>query len=340
MSKRREARSARRFSKVVLRKPFARLPIAHRPSPIAHRLASSAYFLGIDLGGSSVKAVTVTPGGKLLARHNKAFDPERRMHFAQTIRELANRMEVDQGQSPQGIGLSAPGRADKSGHLIAFMPGRLHGLVGLVWSEYLETPFPIPVLNDAHAALLGEVWQGAARGCDNVIMITLGTGVGGAAMVDGRLLRGYTGKAGHLGHSTLNMDGPPDICKMPGSLEVMIGNCTIRERSGGQFATTHELIKAHRRGDGEATRVWLRSVKALACAIGSFTNVLDPEIAVIGGGIARAGDALFDPLRRFVRNVEWATSRKGVRIVPAQLGEFAGAFGAAHHAARSIDRSS
>jgi glucokinase len=211
------------------------------------------------------------------------------------------------------------------------MPGRLHGLVGLVWSRYLEASYPVPVLNDAHAALLGEVWQGAARGCDNVIMITLGTGVGGAAMVDGRLLRGHTGKAGHLGHATMDMNGPPDICNMPGSLEVAIGNCTIQERSGGRFKTTHDLIEAHLAGDAAASRVWLKSLKALACAVGSFTNVLDPEIAVIGGGIARAGAALFAPLEQFVREVEWKTG-VGVKIVPAELGEFAGAFGAAHHA--------
>ena len=206
---------------------------------------------------------------------------------------------------------------------IAFVPGGL------------RTPFPVPVLNDAHAALLGEVWQGAARGCENVIMLTLGTGVGGAAMVDGRLLRGCTGKAGHLGHATLDMEGPPDICKMPGSLEVAIGNCTIRERSEGRFETTHDLIAAYLRGDAEAGRVWLNSVKALACAIGCFTNILDPEIAVIGGGIAQAGAALFEPLRRMVREVEWETSSEGIKIVPAQLGEYAGAFGAAHHSRTS-----
>ena len=290
------------------------------------------YAIGIDLGGSSVKAVAVTPEGKALARHNVVFDPEQRMHFAETIRELVRQIESEQGAPPERIGLSAPGLAAKDSHTIAFMPGRLDGLVGLIWSDYLDTSFPIPVLNDAHAALLGEVWQGAARGCDNVIMITLGTGVGGAAMADGRLLRGKTGKAGHLGHMCLDPEGLPDICRMPGSLEVAMGNCTIRERSGGRFAATHDLIAAHLRGDSAATSVWLKSVKALACAIGSFTNVLDPEIAVIGGGIARAGAALFEPLERMVREVEWQTSSEGIRIVPAQLGEFAGAFGAAHNA--------
>lgn len=290
------------------------------------------FALGIDLGGSSVKAVAVTPEGKALARGNEPFDSDRPMHFAETIRALIRRIEKEQGRSAQRIGLSAPGLAAKDGRSIAFMPGRLSGLVGLDWAGYLGTSYDVPVLNDAHAALLGEVWQGAARGCQNVIMITLGTGVGGAAMVDGRLLRGHTGKAGHLGHTTVNVDGAPDICNMPGSLEVAMGNCTIRERTQGRFSATHELIAAHLAGDADASRVWLRSVRELACAIASFTNVLDPEVAVIGGGIARAGKALFEPLERDIREMEWRTGTDGVRIVPAQLGEYAGAFGAAWNA--------
>jgi len=290
------------------------------------------YGMGMDLGGSSVKAVAATTEGKALARHNEAFDSDRPMHFAETVRALVQRIEKEQGRSAVRIGLSAPGLAAKDGRSIAFMPGRLSGLVGLDWSDYLGTSYQVPVLNDAHAALLGEVWQGAARGCQNVIMITLGTGVGGAAMVDGRLLRGHTGKAGHLGHSTVNVDGAPDVCNMPGSLEVAIGNCTIRERTQGRFSTTHDLIAAHLGGDADASRVWLRSVRELACGIASFTNVLDPEIAVIGGGIARAGKALFEPLEGFVREMEWRTGTDSVRIVPAQLGEYAGAFGAAWNA--------
>jgi glucokinase len=291
------------------------------------------YGIGIDLGGSSVKAVAVTREGRALARYNEAFDPNRPMHFAETIRSLAKQIQAEQGSSPSRIGASAPGLAARDGRSIAFMPGRLSGLVGLIWSDYLGTSHAVPVLNDAHAALLGEVWQGAARGCENVIMITLGTGVGGAAMVDGRLLRGHTGKAGHLGHATVDVDGASDICNMPGSLEVAMGNCTIRERTQGRFSTTHDLIAAHLAGDADASRVWLRSVRELACAIASFTNVLDPEVAVIGGGIARAGKALFEPLERCVREMEWRTGTDGVRIVPAQLGEYAGAFGAARNAA-------
>lgn len=287
------------------------------------------YLLGIDLGGSSVKAVAVTPGGETLARFNEPFDPDRRLHFAETIRRLLDRVTAEQGTAPDRIGLSAPGLAAKDGRSIAFMPGRLDGLVGLDWTDYLGAVNPVRVLNDAHAALLGEVWLGAAKGLTNVIMLTLGTGVGGAAMVDGRLLRGHSGKAGHLGHVSLDMDGPKDVCDMPGSLEYQIGNYSIGERGGGKFATTHDLIAACRAGESFALEVWQRSLKALAVAIGSFTNVLDPEAAILGGGIARAGDDLFEPLKPLVASFEWRVCGRQVRLLPAQLGEFAGAYGAA-----------
>ena len=328
------------------------------------------YALGIDLGGSSVKAVAVTPEGQRLSDTNVSFDGGEPLDWSRLIQRLVQEMESQQGGCAQAIGLSAPGFAAADGRSIAVMPGRLHGLEGLDWTEFLGnaettqslseplparpgarasrppvaecsaarwadgTPAPrvVPVLNDAHAALLGEAWLGAARGFRHVIMLTLGTGVGGAAIVDGKLLRGALGRAGHLGHACLDPDGTPDICGMPGSLETVIGNYNIGARSGGRFATTHALVEAHRAGDASATEVWLKSVRALACAIGSFINILDPEAVIVGGGIARAGAALFEPLEKFVREVEWNVSPAPVKILPAQLGELAGAYGAAWHA--------
>jgi len=293
---------------------------------------SSAHLMGIDLGGSSIKAVVVTPDGALLKEANTPFTTETAMDWAKTLRGLARSLQNTLGHPIRHIGLSAPGLASPDGHSIAYMPGRLEGLVGLNWRDYLEVEHPVPVLNDAHAALLGESWLGAAREFRNVILLTLGTGVGGAAMVDGRLLRGHTGKAGHLGHVCLDTAAPSDICGIPGSLEEAIGNCTIERRTGGRFQSTHELIAAHRSGDPEATVVWNRSLHALACAIGSFTNILDPEALILGGGIARAGDDLFVPLRDRVSSVEWKVCGHHVRILPAQLGELAGAYGAARNA--------
>lgn len=289
-----------------------------------------SYVVGIDLGGSSVKAIAATPDGEPLGKYNEPFDPERSGHFAETIRRLFQRIQADQSGPPIHAGLSAPGLAAKDARSIAFMPGRLDGLEGLVWGDYLQSSGPVPVLNDAHAALLGEVWLGAAKGSRNVILLTLGTGVGGAALVDGRLLKGAIGRAGHFGHLCLEPQGPRDICNMPGSLEYQIGNYSIRERSQGRFATTHDLIRAATAGDAFAAEVWRRSVRALACAVASFINVLDPETVIIGGGIARAGDALFRPLAELIEPIEWRPGGHRARIVPAQMGEFAGAFGAAY----------
>ena len=119
---------------------------------------------------------------------------------------------------------------------------------------------------------------------------------------------------------------------MPGSLETAIGNCTIRERSSGRFHTTHDLVAAHLAGDAGATKIWLASVKALACAIGSFINILDPKAVIVGGGISRARAALFKPLETFVREVEWQPGGHRAKILPAKLGEFAGALGSAFNA--------
>ena len=126
--------------------------------------------------------------------------------------------------------------------MIAYLPGRLEGLEGLDWTTFLKAPITIPVLNDAQAALLGEIWRGAALASKNVILLTLGTGVGGAAVVDGELLRGNIGRAGHLGHMSLDPDGPPDITGTPGSLEDAIGNHNIILRSGGRFHSTEVIL--------------------------------------------------------------------------------------------------
>lgn len=296
--------------------------------------AVMSHALGIDLGGSSIKAVAVTPEGRTLAQRQVEFDSDTDRDWAKKIRTLVAEFSLKYGNPAAGIGVSAPGLAALDARSIAVMPGRLLGLEGLDWTTFLDSPKAVPVLNDAHAALMGEAWLGAARGFRHVILLTLGTGVGGAIIADGKLLRGAFGKAGHLGHSCLDPRGPPDVCGMPGSLEVAIGNWNVRERSGGRFETTHELIVAHLAGDPDATRVWIESVRALACAIGSFANILDPEAVIIGGGIARSGAALFEPLQQFLDKVEWRPGGGRVKLLPAALGELAGAYGAAFNALR------
>jgi len=212
------------------------------------------------------------------------------------------------------------------------MPGKLRGLEGLNWTDVLRTPQPVPVINDAQAALLGEFWIGAAVGYRDVVLLTLGTGVGGALLLNGHLYQGHLGRAGHLGHISLHADGALDIVGTPGSLEQTIGNATLPERSSGRFTSTRELVVAHLTGDETASKVWLRSVKNLAAGINSIINALDPEVIIVGGGIAQAGPALFDPLAEFMARIEWRPQGHRVEILPAALGEVAGTLGAVYYA--------
>jgi len=289
-----------------------------------------SYSIGIDLGGTNIKIVVISNDGNLLD-YLTCDTADAEGSWARTIKQHVDLIKKQRGESPCHIGLAAPGLAAKDGRSIAYMQGRLQGLQGLVWQDVLESPAPVVVLNDAHAALLGEVWQGAANGYRNVMLLTLGTGVGGAVLVEGRLIKGQIGRAGHLGHVTVNSDGGPDIVNTPGSLEQMIGNYNVGERSGGRFTSTRLLVEAHLRGDPQATLVWLRSILHLAAAIASFINAFDPEIVIIGGGIAQAGPALFDPLRKELDRFEWRPLGHTVQVVPAALGEKAGAIGAAYY---------
>ena len=287
------------------------------------------YSIGIDLGGTNIKIVVISNDGDVLD-YVACDTADTEGSWAQTIKQHVELIQKQRGESACHIGLAAPGLAAGDGRSIAYMQGRLAGLQGFVWQEFLETP--VVVLNDAHAALLGEVWLGAARGYLNAILLTLGTGVGGAVLVDGRLIKGQIGRAGHLGHVTVNADGGPDIVNTPGSLEQMIGNYNLAERSGGRFTSTRALVEAPRAGDSDATRIWLRSILNLAAATASFINAFDPEIVIIGGGIAQAGEALFEPLRKELDRFEWRPMGHQVQVIPAALGERAGAIGAAYHA--------
>lgn len=250
--------------------------------------------------------------------------------WSQSIKDKIEEIQNRHGQTAK-VGIAAPGLAASDGLSIAYMQGRLKGLQGLVWTNFLMMSRPVRVLNDAHAALLGELWKGAAAGYRNVVLLTLGTGVGGAVYADGRLIKGHIGRAGHLGHISVNSDGEPDIVGTPGSLEEMIGNYNLSKRSDGRFTSTRQLVDAHRSGDALATRTWLRSIHHLAAALSSIINAFDPEIVILGGGIARAGSALFDPLAALMDQLEWRPMGNRVPIVGAALGEQAGAIGAAYH---------
>ncbi|MBL7698802.1 MAG: ROK family protein [Chitinophagaceae bacterium] len=282
--------------------------------------------IGVDLGGTRIKTVAVDGHGGLLYQEytptNDGYE-----NWKQTIQGSIEQAKEKLGLSNFVVGISAPGIPDQNNSVIEFMPGRLHGLEAFDWSNFLSRK--TWVLNDAVAALMAESTLGSAKNRKNAVMLTLGTGVGGAILIDGKPYQGNFQKAGHIGHISLNCEDPADITGMPGSLEDAIGNCTIQKRSLGQYKDTHSLLEAYRAGDHFAKWVWLASVRKLAIAIASISNMISPECVILGGGITEAGADLAEPLERFLSLYEWRPGGNKVEIVKAQFNDMAGAIGAA-----------
>ena len=297
------------------------------------------YVIGLDIGGTAVKAACVeAPSGRTLSA-----DIVRTFASAEDwpnrVRERVAELEAVYKSRAAAIAIAAPGIAAPDERSIWWMQNRLAEVQGLDWTEFLGRSAVVPVLNDAHAALLGEWWKGPHHECRNLLMLTLGTGVGGAAVVDGRLLRGHLGRAGHLGHISLDPNGECDIVNTPGSLEEAIGECSLRRRTNGRFNFTIEMLaRVQSHEDDEARAVWDQSIRALAAGMASLINVLDPEVIIIGGGIAVAGPLLFQPLQAELDKFEWRPHGRAVRIEPAVCSEYAGAYGAARRAMEQLEQ--
>lgn len=284
--------------------------------------------IGIDLGGTHIKAVLLNENGDILKQFRRATNDTSEGNWKQEVKQIAEEMRTLTGVDARVVGLSAPGLANPENDRIILMPGRLQGLEHFDWNDFLQCN--TWVLNDAHAALMAEAQLGAGKGYKDIILLTLGTGIGGGVYLDGKLQQGLLNRAGHLGHITLNADSDwPDITGMPGSLEDAIGNASIQQRSFGKYKSTHALVADYKKGETLATYIWLHSIKRLSVALSSFINILSPQIIVLGGGISTAGDALFGPLREFMKIFEWQHSATFTPIAPAVFDEYSGAVGAA-----------
>lgn len=284
--------------------------------------------IGIDLGGTNVKGVLINEQGDILTQHYIPTHDDPDGKWRENVLKMVDYLKAFWLQPIDVIGLSAPGLPNAGNSCIAFMPDRLNGLENFVWGDYFN--HATFVINDAHAATMAEARYGAAKGCQNVILLTLGTGVGGGLLINGDLYQGLSQMAGHLGHISINVDDDEEsILGIPGSLEYAMGNYSLKRRSKGRFDTTQDLLNAYRKGDVYATWLWLDAVRKLAVSICSMNNMLSPEMVVIAGGIALAGDDLFNPLASFMDLYEFRPAGKKTLIRQAYFGDMAGAIGAA-----------
>lgn len=303
--------------------------------------------IGVDIGGSKMLAVLLGPDGTVYDALKRPT-PSRATDVVDQVLELSNRLAPEQAAGlPLGVG--CPGMVDRAG-TAHFCP-HLHDLDGFALGHELAVsrhPGAVTaVLNDATAACWAEHRLGAAVGTDDVLMITLGTGIGGGAVIGGRLLQGAHGFAGEFGHMVVDPDGPPCPCGKRGCWERFASGGGLRERAreaardgrlpavleragGARDALVAEHVSAAAQaGDQDALALLGDLAYWLALGLANLANALDPALIVLGGGLMQAGELVLGPTREaFAAAVEGARARD-VRIVAANFGERAGAVGAA-----------
>jgi glucokinase len=298
-------------------------------------------YLGLDLGGTNIKVAVIEepwqPDGerardrgvtRILACESCPTEAHSGPRGVVERLGEVGREAVDRHGPVAAAGVGLPGLFDEdSGRtvLIPNLPGDWNG-VPVRGPVAAALGHPVTLINDARAFSLAEALLGATRGLGTVVCVVLGTGVGGGVVVNGRLLRG-TGTAGEIGHQTVLVDGPPCGCGNNGCVEALI-RADVFARRGGR-ATAMEVYAAARAGDPVARAAVDEVVGWLGVAMANAYVLFAPDAFVVGGGIAGAGDLLLGPLEESVRRRVFLVPRERVRVLPAALGPYAGAYGAA-----------
>jgi glucokinase len=300
--------------------------------------------IAIDLGGTKLLAGVLDEEGVVVKR---TVRPTQVGSQEQLLDELDDAIAELLEEDIRAIGVGLPSTIDqRQGRAVSSVN---IPLAGIDFRDHLTSRFGLPaaIENDANAAALAEHRLGAGRGTQHMIMLTLGTGIGGGLILDGKLYRGAVGAAGELGHITLELDGPPcqGACPGRGHLEALAsGTATDKlavERAAehpegdlGRAAAEGRAVDARlavdlaAEGPGDARELLERVGFVLGTAIASYVNIFNPEVVVLGGGFARAGDLLFEPARKVVTERALPPGRDLMRIVPALLGPEAGLIGA------------
>lgn len=294
--------------------------------------------IGIDIGGTRLKVGLVNDEGHIVDS-DAVPTPTDFSSFKEALSSLVEKI-VRGHDSPSAIGIGCKGVIDTQTATVLTQPGTFRFLEGVSFAKMFSSMFSgrVPVFadNDARVALAGEVIWGAARNKQNVLLLTLGTGVGGAVLVDGKIIRGATGAAGLLGHVTIVANGRFCDCGNRGCLETVFSANAIEGEAisavyrGCESTLTDEfkndltavtckaVFNAAAKGDPVAKGIRDDAIFALGAALAGLLHVFDPEVVVIGGQIAEAGASLLDPLRA---EVGWRSKRFLGRIVPIVLSE-------------------
>lgn len=303
------------------------------------------YVFGIDVGGTTVKCGLFRADGTVLDKWEIETRTEGEGSLiipdvAETVRKKMEEKQIDRDQVA-GLGIGVPGPVNSKGEVL--------GAVNLGWG-YKDVAselgqllgFPVKVGNDANVAALGEMWMGGGKGTRSLIMVTLGTGVGGGIIIDGKIVVGAHGAGGEIGHSAMEPEFSEACnCGNHGCLEQFASATGIVRIAKEELEKTQEatvlnpeqvsakdVLDGYKTGDGVAVRIVERFAKYLGNAMAIFAGVVDPEVFVIGGGVSKAGQPLIDVIHKYYQSYAF-NACKGTPIVQAQLGNDAGIYGSA-----------
>jgi glucokinase len=304
--------------------------------------------IGIDVGGTNVKLALIDKDGNIVYQNTVPTHAEMGYEYTvnnikQAIHEL---LKETKSTAVSGIGFGFPGQVDYKSGVVKNAPN-IPGWVDIPIAKMIEAEFNVPVRadNDVRCAALGELNFGAGVGCENLICITVGTGIGSGLIINGKLVRGASNAAGEIGHIKLQMhEGPMCGCGDTGCMEafasgpsmvalaqnyIMGGKSTkYREMANSAEITPFILCEAAKAGDPVALTIFNKMGEYIGIGLSSVVNLLNPEKIIIGGGVADAGEFLLTPLKETLKKRAMKISADAVQIVPAQLGNTAGVIGA------------
>ncbi len=308
------------------------------------------YIIGVDLGGTFIKAGAVSKEGEIL--HQISIPSNAEINPQAVVYRIAGAVEAIREKLSNsqllGIGIGSAGIVDLDGGTVKYPPNFANWTVFRLGEEASKLVGAcVRVENDANAAAVGELRFGSGKGLRNFVMITLGTGMGGGFIVDGKVFRGENGGAGEIGHITINYNGPLCNCGNYGCVEAYVGQKYLSQRVLEELKShpesiINELVKrngeklepkliseAADAGDKFALRIWDETGMYVGVAVASALNMFDIDAVIVGGGVAKAGRPLMDSIERTVKARVLSSIKAKVKILQAQLKNSAGILGAA-----------
>lgn len=308
------------------------------------------YYVGIDLGGTNTKIGLLDEDGNIL--FSTIVKTESEQGFEKTIERLSNILKIQVSnlnisfKNVAGVGLGVPGPV-ANGRIVKFWANFSWPVnVDLAAEFEKHLGVPVKVDNDVNVITLGEMWKGGGRGYKNVLGLAIGTGIGGGVVVNGKLVSGKNGAGGEVGHIKVERDGKLCGCGQEGCWEAYASatglvreaksrltvnkNNLLYERTKDREVEAKDIFDAARDGDEFSLNLVDYEAEFIALGIGNLLNVLDTDVVVVGGGIALAGAILFDKINEKLRKYAMLSTLEGLKIVPAELGNDAGIYGAAY----------